>query len=230
LPPGAAAADPRDEPPQKSDIDEALLKDLDNDLLEGAGDLKNLPAKPARSDSSKAATPEPAPLDGDDVGMPCNEQDPLLHISEEMRAAEGWIPLQNRRVATEAVQERIVEKLARLIQQTEQQQQAQQSSKSSQKQPQSSQRKSAKQSKSGQGGDSQDSNKPAQDSTDRVGQAKPVRPDAETVKSLIKDTWGHLPERDREQVLQHSPEQFLPQYEVMIERYYKRLAEEHRTR
>jgi hypothetical protein len=42
----------------------------------------------------------------------------------------------------------------------------------------------------------------------------------------MKDTWGHLPARAREQMLQNPPERFLPQYELMIERYYKRLAEQ----
>jgi len=35
-----------------------------------------------------------------------------------------------------------------------------------------------------------------------------------------------LPARAREQMLQTSPERFVPQYELMIERYYQRLAEE----
>ena len=42
----------------------------------------------------------------------------------------------------------------------------------------------------------------------------------------MKDSWGHLPAKTREQMLQNSPERFLPQYELMIEKYYKRLAEE----
>jgi len=50
------------------------------------------------------------------------------------------------------------------------------------------------------------------------------------VKSLLKDSWGHLPAHAREQMLQNSPEQFLPQYELMIERYYRRLAEEQKSK
>lgn len=219
-------------PPAKTEpgVDDALLNDLDNELLEGAGNLKDPQAKPAMERKPGDASPRELPIDGEDVGVPGEEQDPLLHVSQEMRSAEEWIPQRNRRSAAEQVQQRIVDNLARLIQQAEQQQQAQQSSKSSQKQPQASQRQSAKQSKPSTGGKPEESNQPAQDSTERMGKAKQVRPDAEMVKSLMKDTWGHLPERDREQVLQHSPEQFLPQYELMIERYYKRLAEEHRTR
>jgi hypothetical protein len=218
--------------PVEPGVDDELLKDLDNELLEGAGDLKaGLPQPGAAGKPGEAAADVP-PIDGEDVGMPGEQQDPLLHVSQEMRSAEEWIPQRNRRTAAEQVQQRIVENLTRLIQQAEQQQQqAQQSSKPSQKKSQSSQRQSAKQSQPSSGGQpGKESTQPAQDSTERMGKARQVRPDAEMVKSLMKDTWGHLPERDREQVLQHSPEQFLPQYELMIERYYKRLAEEQRAR
>ena len=47
---------------------------------------------------------------------------------------------------------------------------------------------------------------------------------------MMKDSWGHLPPRVREQMLQNTPEQFLPQYELMIEKYYQRLAEERPTK
>ena len=46
------------------------------------------------------------------------------------------------------------------------------------------------------------------------------------MKGLLKDLWGQLPLRDREQMLQSSPEQFLPKYELLIEKYYKRLADQ----
>ncbi len=56
--------------------------------------------------------------------------------------------------------------------------------------------------------------------------AKPKRPDMQEMLSLIKRLWGELPERERNQMLQLPPEEFLPKYETMIEDYYKRLAEE----
>ena len=46
----------------------------------------------------------------------------------------------------------------------------------------------------------------------------------------MKDTWGHLPPRDREQMLQNTPDKFLPKYELLIEQYYKRLAEDPRRK
>jgi hypothetical protein len=43
---------------------------------------------------------------------------------------------------------------------------------------------------------------------------------------LVKRLWGHLPERAREQMLQSYSGEFLPQYELELEKYYRRLAEE----
>ena len=43
---------------------------------------------------------------------------------------------------------------------------------------------------------------------------------------MVKDLWGQLPPHAREQLLQSSSDEFLPQYELEIEKYYRRLAEE----
>lgn len=231
----AAGQEPADKP-AANDLDDALLKDLDNELLEGAGAKPQRPAKPpgkkppGKKPPRSDVPPAPEMLDGEDVGQPSADQDPLMHISDEMRMAEQWMTEGKRAPHAQQVQQRIVEDLARLIRQAEQQQQAQQQSGKSQNKPgQKSQRQSAKQSQPMGGGQAGgESNKPAQDSTDRMGKAEAARPDPKTFQRLLKDSWGHLPERDREQVLQHSPEQFLPQYELLIERYYKRLSEQQR--
>lgn len=227
--------------PVASDLDDALLKDLDNELLEGAGDLKAPPRpKPAASkpDKPKAAADEPAPpaIDGEDVGMPGEDDDPLVHISQEMRSLEELIPRSGKRPHAEAIQNRVLEDLSRLIEQAESQRNQQKSSsqKKQEQQKQVAERKKQeqpeKQEQQSGGARGKDSSKPAQDSTDRLGQAKEVRPDAEALRGMMKDSWGHLPPRAREQMLQNTPEQFLPQYELMIEKYYKRLAEERPTK
>ena len=212
----------------RANIDDDLLKDLDNELLEGAGDLKRPAAKPTKNpagpDKGKGAA-EPAAV-GEDIGQP-SEDDPLLHISQEMRSVETLIPEQQKREHAVQLQQRIVEDLAKLIDQAEKQRAQQQASEKNKKQQQSSKRESVQQPKrqtSSKPG--KESNKPAQDSTDRMGNAENVRPDPEMLKSMMKDSWGHLPAKTREQMLQNSPERFLPQYELMIEKYYKRLAEE----
>ena len=50
--------------------------------------------------------------------------------------------------------------------------------------------------------------------------------DMEQVQAIMKRLWGELPQRDREQMLQYPVEQFLPEYEQLIEEYYKRLSRE----
>jgi hypothetical protein len=62
---------------------------------------------------------------------------------------------------------------------------------------------------------------------DRVSPAMKVikQPNMEEMRALLKDLWGELPERERQQMLQLPVEEFLPKYELLIEQYFKRLAE-----
>ncbi len=232
----AAAAEPdlvpppEDAPPAAkradiSSLDDALLEGLDNELLEGAGDVKGrtTPQKP----STEADAADGAEMIDDT--QPAEHDDPLVHISQEMRMVEEYLPQPARRGHAEQLQRRIVDDLARLIEQAEAQR-AQQSPSSQQQQSKSvAQRKQVQQPKQSQGNAGKDSNQPAQDSSNRLGKAEAARPDPDLFKRMMKDTWGHLPARDREQMLQTTPDKFLPQYELMIEKYYKRLAEEPHT-
>ena len=49
--------------------------------------------------------------------------------------------------------------------------------------------------------------------------------DLEATGKLVKDLWGHLPERQREQILQPLSEDFLPKYATEIEEYFRALAD-----
>lgn len=64
---------------------------------------------------------------------------------------------------------------------------------------------------------------PNSQSSKTTGSESPTR---NPLKSLIRDTWGHLPPRAREELQSVSGEDFLPKYHRMIERYYRRLADE----
>jgi hypothetical protein len=44
-------------------------------------------------------------------------------------------------------------------------------------------------------------------------------------EDLKADKWGHLPERWQRQMASGAAEQFLPEYQDLIEAYYRRLAE-----
>ena len=46
---------------------------------------------------------------------------------------------------------------------------------------------------------------------------------------LVKDLWGQLPERQRQQILQPLGEEFLPKYASEIEAYFRALADPNRT-
>jgi hypothetical protein len=72
------------------------------------------------------------------------------------------------------------------------------------------------------------SEKPARESSQRPPDKKTAKPDPAEMRNLIKDLWGELPQNVREQMLQNPAEQFVPQYESMIEEYYRRLAEDKR--
>jgi hypothetical protein len=45
---------------------------------------------------------------------------------------------------------------------------------------------------------------------------------------MLKDIWGELPPRLRQQMMQSSIEKFIPKYELLIEEYFKALAEKQR--
>ena len=56
--------------------------------------------------------------------------------------------------------------------------------------------------------------------------SKPAPPvDKAAVGNLVKDLWGRLPERQREELLQPLSEEFLPEYAADIEEYFRVLAE-----
>ena len=50
--------------------------------------------------------------------------------------------------------------------------------------------------------------------------------DMDQMRAVIKKLWGELPQHQREQMLQLPIEEFLPKYQLMIEEYFRRLAEE----
>ncbi len=223
-----SATDKRSE---SQSLDDALLKDLDNELLEGAGALRDRPKpkpqspNPAASDKDADVPPPPAEAAGEDIGMPSEDADPLARIGHKMRSLEGLIPRPADQERAEQLQKGIVEDLRKLIEEAQRRSAQQSAAQKSKRDQQTAKRQNVKQ-PGQQRSAGKASNKPAADSTDRLGKAEAARPDPEMLKGLMKDAWGRLPEHAREQMLQNSPERFLPQYELLIERYYKRLAEQ----
>jgi hypothetical protein len=108
----SAAAEPQppvDKPAETKksspSLDDALLDDLDNELLDGAGDLKDRPRKKPADPADKPA--DRTPIDGEDVGM-AGEDDPLAYIGQEMQELESIIPQSAKRIRTEHLQQRVL--------------------------------------------------------------------------------------------------------------------------
>ena len=49
--------------------------------------------------------------------------------------------------------------------------------------------------------------------------------DRQAIAKLVKDRWGNLPERERDEMLQPLSEDFAPEYAAEIEQYFRALAE-----
>jgi hypothetical protein len=249
--PAAPAGKPA---PQKiappSSLDDALLEDLDNELLDGVKDLptKKPPAKKstAKNDSNRGGDKsadddislqpaDAAQAEGEmtEQNAASSDEEPLARIGQQMRTVEKQLEGQQAAGNTQQLQGQILSDLAVLIKKLEQQCQSQNSSdsKPSKSQSQQAQRDSVKQLKPGSGNpSSQPSNKPAKESSDRLSKNDTQKPDLDAIKGMLKDAWGQLPPHAREQMLQSPPEQFLPKYELLIEKYYKRLAEEQKQK
>jgi hypothetical protein len=206
---------------------------LGNQLLE---DLPAavLPVRPQSSEngasrSDKSTTRLVPPIDeaGEDIGGPSG---PLLlaRVRNDMRRAEMLlghatdVPTTIQQAGT--VQKRVVAQLDELIAELSKQCQGGQGQQSNNPSPKSSQRSEAKASKPRRA--TSPGKSPARDSSDPLNRANTQAVDKGEVDELVKQLWGHLPERSREQVLQSFSDEFLPKYELEIEQYYRRLSEE----
>jgi hypothetical protein len=159
-------------------------------------------------------------------------QDPLLNIAREMHQAQSLIEKNDASQGTQFLQRQIVSDLDKLIEQA----------KKSGRQPQPGEkpqgvtgRKPVGQpkldppGKPNKSGTKDPGELPAMQSNPNVKRtAKEGRPDPAVTRDLMKGIilGLDLPPREREQMLQLAPEEFLPKYEVQIEEYYRRLSEE----
>lgn len=241
----AAAAEPQaappaaKQPPPPASLDDELLKDLETDL---GDDLPATPpARPRRSGGAtdqKPGQPSADPLSITDElldedaldnallrelrsDFEPDDNDPLAKIGRAMREAEQLVGQAKSGEPTQQLQNKIVDDLDRLL---EAARQRQQQSKSSQSQQSSSRQSASKQSQPGNAGGASD--QPARDGSDSLRDRTAARPSPDEMKNLLRDLWGHLPEHERQMVINSTIERFLPKYELLIEAYFKRLAEE----
>ena len=186
--------------------------------------LEGLPAEEAPAEKEPAATKPPQKaivIDGEDIGTAPRSSDPVASIGQQMRDVKQRIEAGDTAEETQFMQKQIVSDLDKLL--------AQLNKQCSCKNP--SPKPSSKPGGSGKpkGGSEpgQKSNKPsAQGSEEGTRQAEGAEETAADPHTVVREAWGHLPQRLREQVQAAAFERFLPQYEAVIEAYYERLAEE----
>ncbi|WP_425398380.1 hypothetical protein [Aeoliella sp.] len=221
------------------------LEDLGDSLLDDAmlGDLIDSAREKKDSDKSAdkakpSATPrlmpdadelrrmldppkQPAPTEGEDVG-----ESPLVRISGRMAAASKMIANQNLSGETREAQEEIVTELDKLIEKLNKQCQScsggGQCNKPGQQQTQSSTPKPG----GGKPSASQAKSSGAAQSRVSAGGGGEAQPGEMADSEAVKQLWGQLPERLRQQLLQSTADEFLPKYRAELQQYFRRLAEE----
>ena len=156
--------------------------------------------------------------------------EPILEIVRQMREAGTRISQADAGAATQQIQRQIVADLDRLIE--EARKKAGQCSPSAGQPPPGAPRNSAcpPGSKLGAAGQ-KPGNRPAASTAKRPsGGGRTTKADATETRAVIKRLWGMLPQHEREQMLQLPAEDFPPKYELQIEDYFRRLAEEGQER
>lgn len=250
-----AAAPPSTPPkPAAKSLDEELLEGLDSKLQNGIGEkpAADVAKKPMDNPSQKAPdqkrptgnspTKKTTPLDpldeqlerslsgGEDLGSPSeDEKNPLARIVVQMRQVQQRLADKKSDRLTQGEQRQISDELKALVEQLAQQSQQQQSQNSQS----ASQQASRDKPKQGNGlpgkappGDS--AKLPSRDSSTKLRPNHAERPDPAAARDVVRKELDrlHLPDKDREEMLQGAPDEFLPGHESSIEQYFKRLVEQ----
>ncbi|MBN2216441.1 MAG: hypothetical protein JW719_03595 [Pirellulales bacterium] len=193
------------------------------------------PADRGRAAGFAPARISPQSVWADELGLAGVSEDvlPLLSVAQQMRDVENMLGRAQCGAATQHAQRQILDSLDRLLEQVGSRccptRSAAKTSDAGQNQKPSSGVKPCDGQKSG------PSQGAAPDRTGKTGSGTGQEPsgdqrrvDAAQTRDLMKRLWGELPPRQRDQVLQLPAEEFLPQYEIMIEQYFRRLSEEKR--
>jgi hypothetical protein len=204
---------------QATDVERRLFEDVGSELFR---DTPPRQGPPAGSPPASSDPPSRPPLAqhgaGEDVGG-----DVLHVIAQRMRQVQELLSRAQTGEPTQQMQQQIVEDLRRLLQQ----QAAQQPAQAAAAQPSAGQPmepSDAAAASDGQG-DGPSRSDPS-DSSQRVEQSDSERVDMAAVADIMQRLWGHLPQRWRAPLLQRGDVRFLPQYELLIEEYFKMLAEQ----
>lgn len=202
---------------QDKTLDEQLLDDLKPapQKVKPADKPGDKPDKP-KTDQEKLDEQLRRDLEGEDIGQEKKDEHPLQKLGREMREVQQRIGARDTAEGTQQLQKQIAADLKQLIEQA-------------QKKPQGNKSGSSKKPGNGSAQAGTDSgsaaSKPGQESTQRLEQGNQEQVQMNEVKDALRRIWGHLPEKEREEMIGALGEQFLPKYERLIEAFYKRLAE-----
>lgn len=209
-------------------IGDQLLEDLGPGLFNSPAEAQDVGGP---SDARNDRGPDlnfrmPTRLDhwGDDVGRTKSDAPlALVRAHHGMQEATAFLSTIETLDKAGDAQQRVVAQLDELIAQLSKQCQGG-NGKTGQGKPKPSKQSATKSgttaNRAGQGGVA------ARDSTDRLYGGSAQASEGGEMQNVVKDLWGHLPERTRDQMLQSFSSEFLPEYEQEIEQYYRRLAEE----
>ncbi len=213
-------------------LDDALFGDLDGGSIDTDVERELFGDAPKAPDKKEPSKSEPLSQRRIDAWNDLLEQElaqaavdeaqnPLLGIARSMRLVEGLIDEAESGQKTQKIQAEIIADIDILLKRAKKKCQscASQCQSVAQRKP----TKPPKQSKPKEG-----SPKPklATTSNAKPGKAEGEMPDMAEMMAVIKQVWGELPEKERQEMLQLSVEEFLPKYADMIEQYFKRLAED----
>ncbi len=209
--------------------------DLGSDLLPDTPSPRPTPAEPSegepRDDDGEHELPtDPPPREAQP--QPVDPDSPLAEVSRRMRDVERWLRSSDSGEATRRTQGEIVEQLARLIELSKEPQPPSSSPQPQPQEPDDGEEGDEMPQETDEQGPADtptDSDNPdATDSSERretpdEGGTPP--PPAERLAQFLQAEWGHLPERERQQVIQSFTERFLPEYDPLIRAYYESLSQ-----
>ncbi len=206
---GGEAQPVKSQPPVKrSELDEELLRQL-------GGDEAQPKKQPPKQQGSGGAAPR---------GQEAASDNPFIKLSRQVRDAERRLKEADSGEQTQEMQRKIVEDLDKLIAQIEKQQQQKSQSQSQSKKPNSPQQGKKQPAKQPKPGDQpgQEAEKPT-DSGDQLANRKNEKPTTGKLQDMLEKVWGELPERQRQDVMQASFDDFPAKYQYVIEEYFKTL-------
>jgi hypothetical protein len=225
----ASGQSPQVNPPS---LDDALFGDMDSGSIDKDVERELFGDDPRKPETKEPVKGEPLTQRRIDAWNDLLEQElaqaavdevknPLLGIARSMRLVEGLIDETESGEKTQQIQAEIIADIDSLLKR------AKKKCQSCASQCQSvAQRKPTQPPKKSKPKEGSPKPKKATTSNVKAGHAEGEMPDMAEMMAVIKQVWGELPEKERQEMLQSSVEEFLPKYADMIERYFKRLAED----